>query len=120
MISQTRFFRIAAFHLALTVALGAFGAHGLEKYASALALKTFQTGVTYHQLHALALLVLACSPFQHHKVFWPINLGIFLFSGGCYAYALTGIKFFALIVPVGGVSFIVSWLLLALAPLVRK
>jgi uncharacterized membrane protein YgdD (TMEM256/DUF423 family) len=109
-------FATSASLLALSILLGAFGAHGLEKLISPMALKTFHTGVHYHQLHALGLAILALYyRDQNLNIQFPISaiflvVGILLFSGNCYLYAITGIKFFALIVPLGGTSFIVGWL----------
>jgi len=102
--------------LILSVLLGAFGAHGLEKILTPALLKTFHTGVHYHQLHALGLGMMALyynqlgsskTQFPHAAKF--ILLGIILFSGNCYLYALTGFKFFALLVPLGGTCFILGW-----------
>jgi uncharacterized membrane protein YgdD (TMEM256/DUF423 family) len=114
-LASPRLFITASFLLAIAVMIGAFGAHGLEGKISQKALDTYQTGVTYHFYHALALLSL--SAFHHQKIYSKlaclfIALGILLFSFNCYLYALTGIKTFAMIVPLGGLSFILGWLTL--------
>jgi uncharacterized membrane protein YgdD (TMEM256/DUF423 family) len=104
-----------ALFLGLAVMLGAFGAHGLEKSLSEKAIATYKTGVTYQFYHGFALLILALLPvrsFQVKRITLLFILGIFLFSFNCYIYALTQIKTFALIVPVGGVSFIGAWIYL--------
>jgi uncharacterized membrane protein YgdD (TMEM256/DUF423 family) len=110
---------LAAFLLALAVALGAFGAHGLEGRLSELALKTYATGNTYHALHALALLGLGLAPIKRTRAVTIgcllLFLGICFFSGFCYAYALSGQRLFAMLVPIGGLGFIVGWLTLAYA-----
>jgi len=106
--------------------LGAFGAHGLEKLVEPRLLEVFNTAVHYQLIHALALLALAIWMRQEaaqHNLFnraaWSWIIGILLFSGSLYAYILThtlfGMRFFAMITPLGGVFFILGWLLLFLA-----
>lgn len=110
--------KLAAFAsilLALAVALGAFGAHGLEGKISEKALATYQTGNTYHFYHALALFALGLSPLRSRVGVALLTAGIVLFSFNCYLYGLTGVRTFAMIVPLGGVSFIAGWIALALA-----
>jgi uncharacterized membrane protein YgdD (TMEM256/DUF423 family) len=102
----------ASFFLFLAVAFGAFGAHGLEGKISQKALATFKTGNFYHFIQALSLVLLIFTS-QKKKLLKNLNLlGIFLFSGNCYLYALTEVKIFALLVPFGGVSFLIFWFLL--------
>lgn len=101
--------------MGLGILLGAFGAHGLKQSLSPLALETYQTGVHYHLIHALALLIIgvyeACKPqFDFRLTKLAFMCGIFLFSVNCYLYSITGIKTFAMIVPVGGVMFVLGWL----------
>jgi uncharacterized membrane protein YgdD (TMEM256/DUF423 family) len=104
----------------LSVVLGAFAAHGLKARLSEQMLGVFQTGVQYQFYHALALLlvgimmkVMPASLLNY--VAGAFFLGILLFSGSLYALALTGQKWFGPITPLGGVCFIVGWLLLAFA-----
>ena len=105
----------------LGIALGAFGAHGLTPLLSPLALSTFQTGVTYQNYHGLALLILGIlgnlkvlTPRSLRAVHYLFLAGIILFSGNCYLYALTQIKLFALLVPLGGLSFLSGWIFIFL------
>lgn len=107
----------ASFALILAVGFGAFGAHGLEKKVTENALKVYETGVRYHFYHGFGLFILgilqSIKPTLQLKL--PaifIMIGILLFSFNCYLYAVTGIKTFALIVPIGGTSFIAAWSLL--------
>lgn len=102
----------------LAVILGAFGAHGLEKVLEPALLERYHTGVTYHFYHALALLISALlwekRPSQALK--WSglcFIIGIFLFSGSLYLYAVTAIKGFGMITPIGGTAFIMGWFGLA-------
>lgn len=105
--------------LALGVIIGAFGAHGLEKMVEASKLATFETGVRYHFYHAFAILLASIIALvkPQMNIAKPIlffSIGILLFSFGCYSYVVTGIKTIAMIVPFGGVSFIVGWIMLAM------
>ncbi|MDR6879223.1 uncharacterized membrane protein YgdD (TMEM256/DUF423 family) [Bacillus sp. 3255] len=107
----------------LSVALGAFGAHILKGKLTPEKLDVFQTGVHYHMIHAVALLAIAilsdklASTSLVNASGWLIFIGIILFSGSLYALSLTGLKIFGPITPLGGVSFLVGWVLLAIAAL---
>jgi uncharacterized membrane protein YgdD (TMEM256/DUF423 family) len=102
--------------LGLAVLIGAFGAHGLKSMVSPEKLITFETGVRYQFYHGFGILMLAA----FHQLYGVKKMamtlhsflaGILLFSFNCYLYVLTDIKAFAMIVPVGGVLFILGWLL---------
>lgn len=104
--------------LALAVMIGAFGAHGLQKLVEASKLVTFETGVRYHFYHAFALLftgiIALVKPQFNPKIPTLFFLvGILLFSFNCYLYVLTDIKTIAMIVPIGGFSFIFGWIAFA-------
>lgn len=104
--------------LALGVIIGAFGAHALKNMVEAEKLVTFETGVRYHFYHAFGLVLIGLlqQNFQTLKLnvsHWALFVGIMLFSFNCYFYVLTDIKVFAMIVPVGGVMFILGWILTA-------
>lgn len=111
---------VASLNGALAVALGAFAVHGLSSQLDAHALGIFETGARYHMYHALAMGVaaLARQDGATRIASWSAMLfltGIVLFSGSLYALALTGQRTFAFVTPVGGVSFLAGWILLALA-----
>ena len=94
-----------------TVAIGAFGAHGLREKLSTEMLEVYKTGVLYQFIHTIVLLILALTDFIKTKtasIFFLI--GIILFSFSLYIYSTSGIKFFAMITPVGGVCFLLGWL----------
>lgn len=103
--------------LAVAVAMGAFGAHGLEASLSEKAMKTYQTGAKYHFYHGLGLILVTIvselTSIKFNGAIISFLIGILVFSGNCYLYAITGVKFFAMIVPIGGVAFILGWLLFA-------
>lgn len=103
----------------LFVALGAFGAHALKDKLEATGyLKTFETGVQYHMIHAVALIAVAIltrylsATGLVHGAGWAFLIGIILFSGSLYALSLTGIKVLGAITPLGGLAFLVGWALL--------
>ena len=103
--------------LALAVLIGAFGAHGLKNLVGADKLVTFETGVRYHFYHGFGILLLGLvqQNFQNLKLnisLWAFLLGTLLFSFNCYFYVLTGMKIFAMIVPVGGLLFILGWIVM--------
>jgi len=107
------------FFTALSVAIGAFGAHGLKSLVTSAQLEIFETGVRYQFYHSIGLLILGFYSQLFHRPKLKIPLysflvGIFLFSFGCYLYVLTGTKFFAMLMPIGGLLFIVGWMSLAL------
>ncbi|WP_231723982.1 DUF423 domain-containing protein [Chthonomonas calidirosea] len=108
----------------LSVALGAFGAHGLQAHLAALQMtEVYHTAVQYHMVHTLALLGVALfmertQPSLHLAlVGWLFIVGIILFSGSLYVLAISGIRVFGAITPLGGLCFLAGWLLLAAAAL---
>jgi uncharacterized membrane protein YgdD (TMEM256/DUF423 family) len=113
---------LAACSAMISVVLGAFAAHGLKSKLSETLLNTFQTGVQYQMYHSLALilLVILYRQMPQSLLFYSAGFmfaGIILFSGSLYMLALTQIKWFGPITPIGGVCFIVGWALLAAAAL---
>ncbi|SFB92642.1 DUF423 domain-containing protein [Pseudoalteromonas denitrificans] len=98
----------------LSVLLGAFAAHGLKSKLTEQAIATFQVGVTYQMYHALALVLFALVAKQGVPLNWASGFlvtGIVFFSGSLYALAFTGFKWFGPITPLGGVCFIIAWVL---------
>ena len=98
----------------LAVALGAFGAHGLRGRIGDDMLAVFETGVRYQAYHALALLSLAAWAAQFESgaasgAAWCFTAGIVVFSGSLYALALTGVRKFGAITPLGGLLFLAGW-----------
>lgn len=95
------------------VAIGAFGAHGLKESLSTEMLDVYKTGVLYQLVHSVVLLVLSLYPAIKSKL--PLIfflLGIILFSFSLYIYSVTGVLAFAMITPVGGICFLIGWLLI--------
>jgi uncharacterized membrane protein YgdD (TMEM256/DUF423 family) len=111
---------VAAVNGLLAVASGAFAAHGLQGRLDAHALQIFETGARYHMYHALAIGLsafairdAAAGAATTASVFFL--LGILLFSGSLYLLALTNLRGFAFVTPLGGLCFLIGWGALALA-----
>lgn len=117
--------RIAAALLTLAVILGAFGAHTLKAHLSVEQLSIWKTGIEYHFYHALGL-ILIYSLFKNDLIknttyLWVTRLllaGILCFSGSLYLLSTRSIHglevgFLGPITPIGGVFFILGWILLA-------
>ena len=115
------FIILGSINMFLTVALGAFGAHGLKSRLPADLMAVYQTAVQYHSMHALGLLLIGIIAHwlgQSALINWAgwlLLTGIVLFSGSLYTMSFTGIRMLGAITPFGGVAFLAGWLLLALA-----
>ncbi|MBC7873358.1 MAG: DUF423 domain-containing protein [Ferruginibacter sp.] len=122
----------AAIFGGLAVALGAFGAHGLESITKdEKILHGFRTGVEYQLYHALALLALAgfSDKFPGNWMKWVGTCfisGIILFSGSLYLLTFfkiqgsSAVKFVGPITPLGGLFFIAGWLSLLIAAVKKR
>jgi uncharacterized membrane protein YgdD (TMEM256/DUF423 family) len=119
-LQSRRIIAAGAICMLLGVCAGAFGAHALKAALPQNLLNAYQTGVQYQIYHALGLMVLGLLMQRlppSRWLYWSgiaMFTGIVLFSGSLYTLALSGIKTFGLITPIGGLFLIVSWLLLAL------
>lgn len=112
--------RISALMGFLSIALGASGAHGSvhDKLVATGQLAHWETAVQYHLPHAVVLLVLALLAGQNgrlQKAWYLFLSGILLFSGSLYVLAYTGVKWLGAVTPLGGLSFMVGWVLIALS-----
>ncbi len=103
----------------LSVALGAFGAHGLKGRISDSLLAAFQTGTQYQMFHTLALFGLSVLIMQLSTVPKALlmsgycwMLGMLLFSGSLYGLALGGPSWLGPITPLGGLLLILGWIFL--------
>jgi uncharacterized membrane protein YgdD (TMEM256/DUF423 family) len=105
---------VAALLGAAGVLFGAGGAHALRSLMVPEYLPTFETGVRYHLIHAVALLALALGG-EGRPIAVPAGLftvGVILFSGSLYALALGAPTGVGIITPFGGVSLLLGWLAL--------
>ena len=106
--------KIGGFSAFLAVGLGAFGAHALkDRLIDSGLLSTWETASQYHLIHSIAMLLPWSMGPGRLKPAVFFLIGIFLFSGSLYLLAFTGIRWLGMITPLGGVSFLAGWLLLA-------
>jgi len=107
----------------LAVFFGAFGSHVLKVRLGEKLFSVYQTANQYHFWHTLALLFVAYLQTSKQQRFllaslWSYLVGLILFSGGLYLYAVTGgMREFAMIAPLGGAAFMLGWLFLLLGVL---
>lgn len=116
------FLRIGSALAFLAVALGALGAHALKEILSPEHLLSFETGVRYHLLHALAIVITAMLIHFGKKrglvyAAWLFTAGIVLFSGSIYLLALqdvwkSNLSYLGPVTPIGGVLFLAGWVML--------
>ncbi len=117
---------IISFLGGLTIVLGAFGAHALKEILTIDQLNSFDTGVRYQMYHVLALLFINTYPgFAENKrkqISWLFFIGILMFSGSIYLIQLTTItaKSIWFVTPLGGLLFILGWILMGLNFLKKK
>ncbi|MBD2872585.1 DUF423 domain-containing protein [Paenibacillus arenilitoris] len=110
-----KYFGIGAAGALLAIALGAFGAHGLEERISEHYLDVFETGVRYHMYSALGLMLIALLAKQIGESKLVLNggrlilAGMVIFSGSLYVLALSGKGFLGAITPIGGVLMLAGW-----------
>ena len=109
--------KLASLFMAVGIALGAFGAHALRAKLTGSQMDIYKTASFYHLIHALGLFVVAwvSAQTQDPKILWAgvmMILGIVLFSGSLYALSITGLKWLGAITPLGGICFIISWLII--------
>lgn len=114
------FLGIGALSAFIAVAAGAFGAHALRDRLTPEHLAVFETAARYQMYHALGLLAVAWAVTR-----WPDSLAVWagwlfvagtvLFSGSLYILALTGVRWWGAVTPVGGVALLAGWLFLVLA-----
>ena len=115
----------------LGIVIGAFGAHALKPLLSESQLQVFETGVRYQMYHSFALLAAGilysafpARPIKLASTFFLI--GILLFSGSLYAMTLlningqVGLGGLGILTPIGGLFFILGWLMLLLAIFKKK
>ena len=106
---------------AISVMLGAFGAHALKVRLSADALSAFQTAVQYQMMHSLALIAVGLWLVRHpddmlsRYAAVAFCFGILFFSGSLYGLTLGGPRWLGPVTPIGGTLFIAGWLLFAVA-----
>ena len=113
-----RWLAIGAVLMLLGVVLGAFGAHVAAGRLAPRDLEILQTAVSYHQLHALGLMIVACAargadPGLLRVAARLLAAGIVLFSGSLYALALGAPRALGAVTPLGGLAFMAGWIVVA-------
>ena len=111
---------LGALFAGIGVGLGAFGAHALKTRLSPEDLAIFEVGVRYQMYHALALLAVGAISMRLDSALikgagWAFVFGILVFSGSLYALVGTGVRVLGAVTPIGGVAFLVGWLMLTIA-----
>ena len=102
---------------ALSVVIGAFGAHALRSTLQASGrTDTFETAVKYQFYHALALVLLGIFLARYdqklfHYAGYSFMAGIVVFSGSLYVLCLTNVGKWGAVTPVGGLFLILGWAL---------
>lgn len=118
------FFIIAgAINAFIAVAFGAFGAHALKEKLSEKYLAIWETAVQYQMYHAIGLIVIGIlmstniigNVSQLNWAGYLMLAGIVIFSGSLYILSLSGIGVLGAITPIGGVAFLVAWVLVIIA-----
>ena len=116
-----KLFSLGALVVLISVALGAFGAHALEAKLDARALNSWHTAARYQTFHGIALILTALAHEKYAGRALRIAgvafvVGLVLFCGSLYALALGSPRAFGAVAPIGGLSFMVGWGALAVAP----
>jgi uncharacterized membrane protein YgdD (TMEM256/DUF423 family) len=123
---QTKLYWLAGgmLGLALSVVLGAFGAHSLEEKLNERNLEVFQTAITYMRMHAFGICLLTLLELnleiQYQREKWLLFIGILIFCGSLLLIStrsilgMEGLSKLGMITPVGGLLFILSWILAAI------
>ena len=109
---------VAAINMAIAVALGAFGAHGLKSLVSAQQLEWWHTATLYLFVHALGLLLVGLLiqlKSLSHTTAWLLQIGVIIFAGSLYAMTLGAPRWFGAVTPIGGILMIAGWLWLAVS-----
>ena len=112
------FIAVGAISGCIVVLLGAFGAHGLKDILDTYGKSIFEKAVLYQMFHTLSILIIGLlekvmPEVQLQMVGWTFLIGMIIFCGSLYLLAITGMKSLGMITPIGGVLFIIGWVMLA-------
>jgi len=113
------FFLIASVYGFFSVAFGAFGAHALKGRLDEYSIGVFRTAVEYQFFHVFALALVAILIDRYPSELWrwtglAFTVGVFIFSGSLYLLALTGVRTWGAITPIGGVLLLAGWAMMGL------
>ena len=112
-----------AIHGFLAVALGAFAAHALEDMLDDYSTGIWDTAIQYQMFHATALILVGIlmskailGEVKQLKIAMIcFNAGIVIFAGSLMVLALTGIGILGAITPIGGVLFLIGWIMVIIS-----
>lgn len=120
-----KFLPLVAWATALTVVMGAMGAHALQTKLLPAQMNNYETALRYQFFHLLALLItglfsLHFSTFSFRWVTRFFIAGILLFSGSIYLIIICKYmqvefpRLLVLLTPLGGVCLTAGWITLAI------
>jgi len=123
--------KVGAFIASISIMMGAFGAHLLKDKLSEKSLALYETGVRYQLYHAFALIIVGIlyqlNPNKQFKIAaYFFLIGILFFSGSLYILSykvnnnIEGLKWLGPITPLGGLCFIIGWLMVAFSINLKK
>ncbi len=117
--NSKKFLAISSLMMALAIALGAFGAHGLKTIVTDSMLVVYKTGVDYHFYNTLGLFavsfMITLKPKSKKLIIsaWMIILGMIIFSFSLYLLVILNLPILGAITPIGGTFLIIAWILVA-------
>lgn len=116
---------VGAFNAALAILLGAFAAHSLKHQLDDYHLQIFNTAADFHLIHSIGLILVGLIASHYKQVHYSsvsylLLIGIILFSGSLYALSITALSVLGMITPIGGISFISGWIVLAIKMITIK
>ncbi len=112
--------------MASGIALGAYGAHGLQAVVTEpRLLQSYEYAVLYQLVTGLGFFAIAWGtshfrPLLVNLAGFCLLLGSLSFSLSLYFIVLLGLKVFPYITPIGGAFMIFGWILFAVASLTSK
>ena len=114
--SSRRLAALGALFAGLAVAAAAYGTHSLRHSMDEVHFQIFEAAARYHLLHGIAMVAIGISPIAAHVrvATWLFVIGTTLFCGSLYICGLSGPIWSCLITPIGGLTLIAAWLVLAL------
>mgnify|MGYP001423711753 CR=1 FL=1 len=103
----------------ITVGIGAFGAHGLKEILeNNQTTNVYNKAVLYQMFHSIAILIIGLLEMYTEKSIFLsglfLTLGILIFSGSLYVLSITNLKWIGAITPIGGLCFLIGWIILVL------
>jgi uncharacterized membrane protein YgdD (TMEM256/DUF423 family) len=116
---------IACFFGFSGILLGAFGAHALKEKLPVEMLSIFETAVRYQMYHVVPLFFLSMNlkgTMSKSIAFsaWFFVIGVVIFSGSLYTLALSGVKAWGAVTPLGGLALMIGWLFLGIGIIKTK